>query len=110
MRLGALAAGVLPSEDEDGAWTRLTTYAAKIGRAFQVVDDLLDVTSSEKQLGKTPGKDREEHKNTYLSFYTAGQARQYAEELTEQACRAVAPYDTDGILCGIARYLAKRDH
>lgn len=110
VHLGALAAGLMPSQDREGIWMRLTTYATRIGRAFQVVDDLLDVTCDAAQLGKTPGKDQKECKNTTLSFYSPEQARRYADQLTIQACEAVAPYDKEGILNGIAHYLARRTH
>lgn len=75
-RCGALAAGA-PSELVD----RLTRYGRKIGLAFQIVDDVLDITSTSKDLGKTAGKDEKVKKATYPALYGIERSRAKAREL-----------------------------
>jgi farnesyl diphosphate synthase len=68
-----------------GVWQALSDYGAAIGLAFQVVDDILDVTQSAATLGKTAGKDQDNNKPTYVSVLGLGAARRHAQELREQA-------------------------
>jgi len=68
----------------------LDHYAKAIGLAFQVVDDVLDYDASTATLGKTAGKDSKQGKPTYVSAMGLPQARQFAEELREQAHAALA--------------------
>ena len=77
---GALAGGATQTEYE-----HLKTYGQKIGLAFQIVDDILDMTSSAETLGKTPGKDQESGKATYPAVLGLEQAREEADRLAEQA-------------------------
>lgn len=105
VQLGAIAAGYKP---QDAAWQALTTYAQCIGLAFQVVDDVLDVTADPALLGKSKGKDDAENKTTFLTYYTVDEARDYARRLTEQAVAAVESVDKQGTLVALARYLAER--
>lgn len=81
LRAGAILAGA--SEEKLQA---VTDYAQKIGRAFQIMDDILDVTSTLEELGKTPGKDEEEGKVTYVSFYGLGESKRQLASLCEEAC------------------------
>jgi geranylgeranyl pyrophosphate synthase len=75
LRIGALAAGA------DGAKLEaLTAYGRELGLAFQIVDDVLDVTASDHALGKTPGKDAEAGKATYPSLFGLARAREMARE------------------------------
>ncbi len=105
VQLGVLAAGERRGSD---AWNALTRYAEGIGLAFQVVDDILDVTADPAQLGKSIGKDKNADKTTFLSYYTVDEAAAYARTLTDEACDAVAHYDASGTLQALARYLAER--
>lgn len=68
----------------------LATYGQALGLAFQVVDDILDVTADSATLGKTAGKDALNDKPTYVSLLGLESARRYAAELLEQACSALA--------------------
>lgn len=68
----------------------LQNYGAAIGLAFQVVDDILDVTADSTTLGKTPGKDQAQHKPTYVSLMGLERAQTYAQTLHEQALAALA--------------------
>lgn len=71
------------------ALASLTTYGAAIGLAFQVVDDILDVTADSATLGKTAGKDAENDKPTYVSLMGLQRSRAYAQELLQQALQAL---------------------
>ena len=71
------------------AWAALSDYGAAIGLAFQVVDDILDVTQSAATLGKTAGKDQDSNKPTYVSVLGLPAARRHAQELREQAHAAL---------------------
>jgi farnesyl diphosphate synthase len=71
------------------AWEALKDYGAAIGLAFQVVDDILDVTQASETLGKTAGKDLENNKPTYVTVLGMEAARRHADELREQAHAAL---------------------
>ncbi len=72
------------------AWAALGDYGAAIGLAFQVVDDILDVTQGTETLGKTAGKDLHHNKPTYVSVIGLEAARRHAAELRDQAHAALA--------------------
>jgi farnesyl diphosphate synthase len=71
------------------AWKALSDYGAAIGLAFQVVDDILDVTQASETLGKTAGKDLEANKPTYVSVLGLARARERAAVLHAQAQAAL---------------------
>ena len=71
------------------ARSALQDYGAAIGLAFQVVDDILDVTADSATLGKTPGKDAAQDKPTYVSLLGLQRSREYAQELLAQATQAL---------------------
>jgi farnesyl diphosphate synthase len=68
----------------------LADYGAAVGLAFQVVDDILDVTQPSETLGKTAGKDHDHHKPTYVSVLGLDAARRHARDLRQQAQAALA--------------------
>jgi len=68
----------------------LRVYGSAMGLAFQVVDDILDVTADSATLGKTAGKDAAQDKPTYVSLLGLDRSRAYAQELLAQAQRALA--------------------
>lgn len=104
VRLGALAAGA-PDTDVE----RLTKYGAKVGLAFQIVDDLLDVVGSKDGMGKAVHKDRERQKPTYPALHGVEESRRMAAKLTEEACGALEPYHAGADkLQAIARFLVAR--
>jgi farnesyl diphosphate synthase len=72
------------------AWAALAQYGASIGLAFQVVDDILDVTQGSETLGKTAGKDAHHDKPTYVSLLGLGAARHHSFELRDEAHAALA--------------------
>jgi farnesyl diphosphate synthase len=86
--LGACC-GKLPDAQEAAA---LDAYAAAIGLAFQVVDDVLDATEDTTTLGKTAGKDAADNKPTYVSILGLEQSRALAQKLREEAHRALLPF------------------
>jgi len=73
-----------------GAWGALADYGAAVGLAFQVVDDILDVTQGSDTLGKTAGKDLDHNKPTYVSVLGLDAARRHADALRAQAHAALA--------------------
>jgi farnesyl diphosphate synthase len=82
--------GAACGEASSPARAALKTYGAAIGLAFQVVDDILDVTADSVALGKTPGKDADQHKPTYVSLLGLERSNAYAQELLDQALAALA--------------------
>lgn len=86
------------------------SYAESIGLAFQIVDDILDVTADSKTLGKPAGSDGENKKSTYVSLLGIEKCKTLVGELTEKALSAlgVFPNDTEPLV-ELARQLAQRD-
>ncbi|MCB2020488.1 MAG: polyprenyl synthetase family protein, partial [Burkholderiaceae bacterium] len=72
------------------AWQALSEYGDAIGLAFQVVDDILDVTQESETLGKTAGKDANDNKPTYVTVLGLDAARSHAAELRDTALAALA--------------------
>jgi farnesyl diphosphate synthase len=72
------------------SWQALGDYGAAVGLAFQVVDDILDVTQASETLGKTAGKDLDNNKPTYVSVLGLAAAREHAQALRAQAHAALA--------------------
>ena len=105
--LGCLAAGVLPDSAEFEAAER---YAAQIGLAFQIVDDVLDATADEETAGKSVGSDAEKGKTTFLTYYTPEEALSYADRLTEEAKAALPNDKNTEFLAELADYLIKRKY
>lgn len=88
---------------------RLSRYAAAIGLAFQVVDDVLDATEDAKRLGKTAGKDEAAKKATYVSVHGLEKARAMAAALRQEALDALDPLGPrGGLLAAIARLVVDR--
>ena len=90
----------------------LSDYGAAVGLAFQVVDDVLDVTAESATLGKTAGKDAAHGKPTYVSLFGLERSRAYAQELLQQARGALAAsglVDTAALLA-LAGMVVNRDN
>jgi geranylgeranyl diphosphate synthase type II len=105
----ALRSGALLTEANDDDLARVTTYGEKIGLAFQIADDLLDVLGSQAELGKTIGKDQQQHKATYPAIHGIEASQRIASRLVEEACEALEPYGARAhVLQGIARYIIDR--
>ncbi|MDI4634180.1 polyprenyl synthetase family protein [Pelomonas sp. V22] len=82
--------GAACGEVDERGWNALADYGAAIGLAFQVVDDILDVTQASEVLGKTAGKDQDANKPTYVSVLGLEPARRYAQALRQQAQAALS--------------------
>ncbi len=84
-------------------------YGTHLGLAFQIVDDILDVTANSEQLGKTPGKDAAQNKVTYVDAYGLEGARELATEVSEKAVSSLAPLFPQGdVLLDLPLYLVER--
>ncbi len=81
--------GAACGDTDTTQWQGLADYGAALGLAFQVVDDILDVTQASETLGKTAGKDREHNKPTYVTALGLGAARRHADDLCAQAHAAL---------------------
>ena len=103
-RAGALVAGASAAEVE-----AVTLYAHDLGLLFQITDDLLDVTASASDLGKTPGKDAHAGKATYPALYGLEAAQRRAHEVFESAASALDTIDRPTpMLRGLARLVLER--
>lgn len=102
--LGCYAAGVT----DEGKLEAAKKFAGKTGLCFQLVDDVLDVIGDEAVLGKPIGSDKENDKNTFMSFYTVDEAMAYASQLTEEAKAAISGFDGSETLCELCDYLLTR--
>jgi geranylgeranyl diphosphate synthase type II len=108
IRVSVVAGGVYAGATADDV-ARLTVFGTKAGLAFQIADDVLDLTEDSAQLGKTAGKDLATEKATWPAVYGIDQSRRDAARLIEEAFAALEPYGSraDG-LKAIARYLVER--
>jgi len=108
IRVSVVAGGVYAGANADDV-VRLDTFGRKIGLAFQIVDDVLDMTVDSAHLGKTAGKDLATEKATWPAVYGLEQSNRDAVQLVEEAFAALAPYGSraDG-LKAVAHYLTDR--
>jgi geranylgeranyl diphosphate synthase type II len=89
----------------------LTKFGYHVGLAFQVIDDILDVTQSSDKLGKTAGKDSSAQKATYPSIVGLEKSRRIATDLTKTAFAALKPFKGRArALQALADYLLKREY
>lgn len=88
----------------------LEKYAGAVGLAFQVADDILDVTADTSTLGKTAGKDVLENKPTYVSTLGLDGSRKLLQDLRDEACTALLPLGPSaGRLASLADFIVGRD-
>ncbi len=105
VRLGALASGQATTARLDA----LHSYATAIGLAFQVQDDILDITGTTEALGKQQGSDTAHDKSTYPALLGLEQAKSYALQLRDDALQALAGFDQNAdILRQLADYIVER--
>lgn len=106
VKAGALLAGA--SQEETKA---LEIYSEKIGIAFQIEDDILDVVSTQEKLGKAIGSDAANNKITYLTFKTINEAKNDVETFTQEAIESLSIFgDRAKYLIELANYLTKREN
>jgi geranylgeranyl diphosphate synthase type II len=106
LRLGAMAVNATPAKIE-----ALTTFGQSLGLAFQIIDDILDVTQSTEVLGKTAGKDANVAKATYPAIVGLEKSRKEAAALTQKAMHAIAGFGKRADhLHQIANFLLGREY
>ena len=102
---GAVLAGA-----EETDVNRLSQYAKNIGLAFQIIDDILDITATDEQLGKTAGKDLQAQKATYPSLWGLEKSQLKAQELVDNAIAQLTVYGAKADpLRAVANYIVTRD-
>ena len=94
------------------SWACLIEYGQALGVAFQVIDDVLDVTADAATLGKTVGKDAANDKPTYVSLMGLQASRQYADDLLQLALKALerSGLQHTGLLADLALQVVARNH
>jgi geranylgeranyl diphosphate synthase type II len=106
IRLGAMSANATPAQLK-----RLTEFGRSLGLAFQVIDDILDVTQTSEKLGKSAGKDLKAQKATYPALLGMAKAKKEADKLTARARAALKPFGKSAAsLAAIADYLLRREN
>ena len=110
LEVSVTSGAVLAGATEDQIAT-LSGYARRIGLAFQIVDDVLDITATSEELGKSAGKDLQAQKATYPSFWGIDESRRQAQQLIDEAKAAVQPLgDGSSPLLALADYIVARTH
>jgi len=105
LRLGGMSANAPPAQLE-----ALGDFGRNVGLAFQIIDDILDVTQTSEQLGKTAGKDIRAQKATYPAIIGLEKSRKLAEQLTARAFAALRIFKGEAIaLEALAAHLLRRD-
>ncbi len=105
VRLGGMSANCTAAQLK-----ALTDFGYHVGLAFQVIDDILDVTQTSEQLGKTAGKDTKSQKATYPAIVGLEKSRKIAEQLTAKAFAALKTFKGKAVaLEALAEFLLKRD-
>jgi geranylgeranyl diphosphate synthase type II len=105
IRSGAILGGASAIE-----LSSLTEYADNFGLAFQITDDVLDVTGDEAVIGKPVGSDEKNHKSTYVTLTSLEEAKKLAGETVEDAVKALEPFGPEAdFLRELVRYLVDRN-
>lgn len=105
VRLGGMSANCSPAQLK-----ALTDFGYHVGLAFQVIDDILDVTQSSEKLGKTAGKDVTAQKATYPRLVGLEKSKKIAAQLTAKAYASLKPFRGKAVaLESLAKYLLERD-
>jgi geranylgeranyl diphosphate synthase type II len=106
VRMGAIAAGASDRQLDD-----MTSYAEDIGLAFQIADDVLNVTGTREELGKNPNTDAERGKKTYPTFYGVEGAKRLADECAARAIGRLTSFGSSADpLRDLARYITARNN
>ena len=103
--LGCIAAG---ADEEKLEAAR--TFAQSIGLAFQIKDDILDVTSTLEKLGKLTGSDTQNGKSTYVTLLGVEKCQELVEKLTNEAMSSLGAFENNQALVAYAEYLAHREN
>jgi geranylgeranyl diphosphate synthase, type II len=107
----AVTLGARVAQADPNLIDRLEQFGKRVGLAFQIADDLLDVTGDAAKLGKGVGKDATLGKKTYPGLLGVEDSRRKAEALIDEACRLLEPLGERGHkLAALARFVTQRDH
>jgi geranylgeranyl diphosphate synthase type II len=108
----AVVSGAFLGGASEDKISRLSKYVVSVGLLFQVVDDILDVTKSSAELGKTAGKDLLADKATYPKLLGLEKSKEFAEELSRKAKEQLSVFDQEKAapLLGLADYIAHRQN
>lgn len=101
--MGCICAGA-----DDAAVSKAAEYGFRLGLAFQIIDDILDVTSTTEELGKPVGSDEEENKTTFVTLYGVDKAREIADTVTEEALGCLEGFGNDAFLTELTETLLNR--
>lgn len=102
--------GCIAAEASDEQVKNAEEYAHCLGLAFQIIDDILDVTGVEAALGKPIGSDAEENKTTFVTLYGIENAREEAVKLTDKAMKILGRFDNNEFLIELTKYLLDRNY
>jgi len=110
LEASVVCGGILASASPEQL-QRLSRYSQNIGLAFQIVDDILDITATQEQLGKTAGKDQKAQKVTYPSLWGLEESKKQAQLLVEAACAELEPFGEQAKpLIALAYFITSRNH
>ena len=106
----SVVTGAIIADANSDDIARLSQYARNIGLAFQIIDDILDITATDEQLGKTAGKDLQAQKATYPSIWGLEKSQLKAQELVDSAIAQLSTYGAKAEpLRAVANYIVTRD-
>ena len=106
----SVVSGAVLADAAETDINRLSQYAQNIGLAFQIIDDILDITATDEQLGKTAGKDLQAKKATYPSLWGLEKSQLKAQELVDSAIAQLDVYGAKAEpLRAVANYIVTRD-
>lgn len=107
----AVLSGALLASAPELTLQALSRYARNVGLAFQIVDDVLDITATPEELGKTAGKDLQAQKATYPSLWGIEESQRQAQQLVDEAKAELAPFGENALpLLAIADFIIARTH
>lgn len=108
IRASVVCGGILAG-GADAEIKHLAAYGERIGLAFQIADDVLDVTSTSEQLGKTPGKDQASRKATYPAIHGLAASETRARQLVDEACEIISSLKHNtAVLKALASFIVVR--
>ena len=106
----AIRSGAILAQADSDKLNSLTRYAEAFGLAFQITDDILDVTGDAKLLGKSTGSDAKKHKATYVSLTSLDEAKRLAQAAVDEALNALKDFGNEAdFLRGLVQYLIARE-
>lgn len=106
----ACVMGCIAAEADEEKISAATEFAQKIGLAFQIKDDILDVTSTLEKLGKMAGSDAQNGKSTYVTLLGVDECQKLVDKLTDEAMNALDKFENNDALKEYAKYLADREN